>query len=75
MLTQNLPRLRDTNPVALTKVVAVAGDITEAALGLTSQDIRYDYQAIMGVLPQIMVAIIRDHNNFGSRSWGYIFIR
>ena len=40
MLTQNLPRLRDTNPVALTKVVAVAGDITEAALGLTSQDIR-----------------------------------
>lgn len=32
--------LRDTNPVALTKVVAVAGDITEAALGLTSQDIR-----------------------------------
>ena len=55
MLTQNLPRLRDTNPVALTKVVAVAGDITEAALGLTSQDIRYDYQAIMGVHYQIMI--------------------
>jgi len=32
--------LRETSPVVLSKVMAVAGDITEASLGLASQDIR-----------------------------------
>jgi len=32
--------LRESSPMSLTKVVAVSGDITEAALGLSTQDIR-----------------------------------
>lgn len=32
--------LRDTHPAALAKVETVAGDITEATLGLTIQDVR-----------------------------------